>query len=120
MKVKAFSQLSIHYSDRLDTQYTVDEKPFPANLLTEHAAYKGRRIRWITNFGFRRKDNAAAVTGTLDEDYAIELDQDPSPRAVLVFFDGSRVRELDARPSDTAPGKVRATLNLGDPPIGWG
>lgn len=119
MNVKALDKISIHHSDTLDTKYTVSEKPFPANLLTTYTTYKGKSIRWVTNFGYQRKDNNANVRGTLEEDYEIEIDKDSNPNALLVYFDGTGVRELATRPSDTTPGKVKATLNLGDPPIGW-
>jgi hypothetical protein len=116
MKVKALSKISIHHSDHLDNKYTVSEKPFPDNLQT---TYNGKSIRWITNFGYQRKENSAEVKGQLEENYDIEIEKDSNPNAVLVYFDGASVKELTTRPSDTTPGKIKATLNLGDPPVGW-
>jgi hypothetical protein len=119
MKVRHLSQLSVHHSDHLDDTYDVAEKEFPPELTTKHTHHEGQPIHWIANFGYRHKASGAAVAGRLEESYDIELDRHENPAAHLVYFDGTGVQPVEARPSDTAPGKVKATLNLGDPPIGW-
>ena len=119
MKVRHLLKLSVYHSDELDDQFHVAEKEFPPELASQHTHHKGRRIQWVANFGYRHKATGAAVAGRLEEYYDIELDQHADPDASLVYFDGAAVEPLDARPSDTTPGKVKASLNLGDPPIGW-
>ena len=118
MKVHHLSKLSIHHSESLDDKYTVAEKDFPPNL-REHASYAGRPIQWIANFGYQHKASGAAAGARLEEAYDVELDAHQRPEARLVYFDGIAVQPLATRPSDTAPGKLKATLDLGDPPIGW-
>ena len=119
MKVHHLSKLSIHHSESLHEKYNVAEKNFPPELLTKHTHFNGRRIHWITNFGYQHKATGTPAAGRLDETYDIELDPHPEPDARLVYFDGITVQPLETRPSDTTPGKVKATLDLGDPPIGW-
>jgi len=67
MKARHFSKLSVHHSDKLDNQYEVAEKDFPADLMAKHTHYNGRRIRWLANFGYRHKATGAAVAGRLEE-----------------------------------------------------
>jgi hypothetical protein len=119
MKVRHLSKLSVHHSDQLDEKYHVAEKELPPDLMTKHTHHEGRPIHWVTNFGYRHKASGAAVAGQLEESYEVELERHEHPDARLVFFDGTGVQPLEMRPSDTAPGKVKASLNLGDPPIGW-
>jgi hypothetical protein len=119
MKVHRLSQLSIHHSDALDEKYDVAEKDFPPDLTTRHASYQGRRVQWIANFGFQHKATGAPAANRLEEPYEIELAPHPAPGAQLVYFDGTTVQPLPTRPSEATPGKVKATLDLGDPPIGW-
>ena len=120
MKVRHLSKLSVHHSEALDDKYDVSEKDFPPDLLTKHAHYQGQPVHWIANFGYQHKATRAAPPTQLEEAYDIELDAHPHPGAQLVYFDGSAVQPLATRPSESTPGKVKATLNLGDPPIGWG
>ena len=119
MKVSQLSMLSVHHSDNLAARYDVAEKDFPPDLLAKFTHFNGAPIRWMINFGFRHKPTGPDVAGHLDESYDIELDPGPNPTAQLVFFDGTAVHPLATRPSDTAPGKIKASLTLGDPPIGW-
>ena len=118
MPVRHLSKLSVHHSDALDQQYHVAEKDFPPEL-AQHTHHAGQPINWITNFGYRHKATGEAAAGQLHESYDIELDAPASSAARLVYFDGTAVQPLATRASDTTAGKVKATLNLGDPPIGW-
>ena len=120
MKVHPLGQIAVHHSESIDAKYAVAEKAFPPDLLTKHAAFNGKPIHWIANFGYRHKTSGAAAAERLEEQYEIELDAHPNPQAQLVYFDGAAVQPLKTRPSDTRPGRVKATLDLGDPPIGWG
>jgi hypothetical protein len=119
MKVRHLSHLSVHHSDALDEKYEVAEKAFPPDLLPQHGTYQGQPVHWIANFGYVHKGTRAAPPETLEEAYDIELAAQPQLGAQLVYFDGSAVQPLATRPSDATPGKLKATLNLGDPPIGW-
>jgi hypothetical protein len=119
MQIRHLSKLSVHHSEALDGKYDVVEKDFPPDMQAKHSRYNGHPIVWIANFGYRHKATGAAVAGRMEETYDIELDRPGEPRAQLVYFDGAAVQPLATRPSDTAPGKVKATLDLGDPPIGW-
>jgi len=119
MPVTHLSKVSVHHSDNLAANYDVAEKDLPPDLHTVHTHYNGAPVSWMTNFGFRHKPSGQAVAGHLEESYDIELDPGTRSNAALVYFDGAAVQPLATRPSDTTPGKVKATLNLGDPPIGW-
>lgn len=119
MPVRHLANLSVHHSDAIDSQYNVAEKAFPPGLLATHTQYNGQPIQWMTNFGYQHKPSAAPVAGRMQEPYDIELNSPAHPAAQLVYFDGAAVQPLATRPSDTTPGKVKATLDLGDPPIGW-
>jgi hypothetical protein len=50
-------------------------------------------------------------------EYEILLDQ--IANAEYVYFNGKEILTLPTGPSAANPGKVRAVLTLGDPPIGW-
>lgn len=119
MKVRHLTQLSVHHSDTLDDKYDVAEKPLPPDLSTKHPTYQGKPVHWIGNFGYSHKGTRAAPPTHLEESYDLELDAHQNPEAHLVYFDGSAVQPLSTRPSDGTPGRVKATLDLGDPPIGW-
>ncbi len=119
MKVCQLGQIAVHHSDAIDAKYTVAEKAFPPDLMTKHTSFNGKPIHWIANFGYQHKATGAAAAGRLDEPYDIELAAHHIANAQLVYFDGAAVQPLPTRPSDTTPGKVKATLDLGDPPIGW-
>lgn len=111
---KPLKNINIYVSSALDNKYTVSNKPLPANLPD---SFKGKDLHWFSNFGFKFRANNAEPRHHLEETYDIELDKAGS---MLVIFDGGNVQELEFRDSDTDPLKVKTTLDLGDPPLGWG
>lgn len=79
--------------------------------------WNGKPVAWFNNFGIRRGGRFVNFA------YSVIIDP-PDGDHTLVYFDGKSVQpfagaDLDRSPSDH-PGKWRATLRLGDPPLGWG
>jgi hypothetical protein len=116
-------KLTVRISDTLDQWYTVKKKP---NKAPKHDD-KGRPIQWVACFGFalkpgvgqgnRKLDSDGFISGELEEAYTISLTKDGDQ---LVYYDGKKIEALAYSPGNARPGDtVRATLKVGDPPIGW-
>ncbi len=91
-------------------QFTVWQKDIPGDV---PMTFAGKAITWVNNFGFKRV-GSDRFESTVPA-YTIELDQGPA-NAVLVVYDAPNVRALTP---DSVGQRVRATLELGDPPVGW-
>lgn len=93
--------------------YEVYQKPIPG--LLKGRFHRNKTINWMNNFGLVLKDKQIFA----DEvpEYEILLDQ--IANAEYVYFNGKEILTLPTGPSAANPGKVRAVLTLGDPPIGW-
>jgi|GEM_PF-3458596 len=88
-------------------------KPIPGFLKNE--TYRQKKVNWLNNFGLF-DPGANKYADDVDE-YEILIDQ--IPNAEFVVYDGAQIVHLDTGPSQAAPGKLRAVLRKGDPPIGW-
>ncbi len=116
-------KVTVRVSDNLDKRYDVRKKP---NKAPSHDD-KGRPIQWVACFGFALKkgvdkgnlklDDEDFIKGELEEAYTISLPKDGDD---LVYYDGKQIKTLAYSPGNAKPGDaVRATLKIGDPPIGW-
>ena len=115
-------KITVVISDKLDKRYEVVKKSgLPANIF-----YKGKKVNWVTNFGFRPKpgisvaqsklDNQGFMKDALEEAYTIKL---AKAGENLVYYDGSKAQGLAYTPSNAKIGDmIEATLQAGDPPIG--
>jgi hypothetical protein len=108
-------EISIVLGDEIENDYEVVAKDYPDDLpdsWTDPDDQKEKKIRWISNFGLKKRD------GTFDEKlpkglkYRIEL---PGGLGKLVYFDGRSVQKLAGQ---LRGNKFEADLDLGDPPLG--
>jgi hypothetical protein len=118
------NKISVLISDQLDKRYEVVKKSgLPANVV-----FKGKKVNWVTNFGFRPRpgisiaqdklDNQGFMKAALEEAYTIRLAKAGDN---LVYYDGSSPQGMAYTPSNAKLGDmVEATLQAGDPPVGWG
>lgn len=117
------NKITVIISDKLDKRYEVVKKSgLPANII-----YKGKKVNWVTNFGFKPKpgisvaqsklDNQGFMKDDLEEAYTIRL---AKAGENLVYYDGSNAQGLAYDPPNATMGEtVEATLQAGDPPVGW-
>lgn len=101
--------------DRDPVQHRIVKKDIPQSARDQ--LWNGRPVEWFNNFGIRRAGQFVNFA------YSVVIDP-PDGEKTLVYFDGKTVQpfadaDLDRAPGDH-PGKWRATLRLGDPPLGWG
>ena len=94
-------------------EYGVWQKEMPEGLPRE---YEGRRITWLNNFGLKRRGSdqyAASVPP-----YTIILEKGPEDAVLVTYEPGGDppLRELETEEVD---GEVQATLDRGDPGVGW-
>lgn len=117
------NKITVIISDKLEKLYEVVKKSgLPANIV-----YKGKKVNWVTNFGFKPKpgisvaqsklDNQGFMKHDLEEAYTIRL---AKAGENLVYYDGSNAHGLAYAPSNAKMGgMVEAKLQAGDPPVGW-
>jgi hypothetical protein len=97
----------------VEADYDVVQKEIPESL--QNATYNGKPVRWINNFGVRRKGRDQFEQRVS----AYELSLEKVEGAEYVYFDGQNIRGLGVAPDDEDAARVKATLDLGDPPVGW-
>jgi len=93
-----------------DAQFDMVPEDFPAGL--EEKTYQGNKVRWVSNFKLKKKNNAEKKG--LKVKYYIELAKSTGE---LVYFDGKDVLLLPY--ADLGNGNVRAELSADDPGVGW-
>ncbi len=92
--------------------YRVFQKEIPTHL--KGKKHKDQPVTWINNFGLKEK-RKRKYAETVPE-YTIMLDHIEGVE--YVYFDGSEIKPLFASRHENDPSKVRATLTIGDPPVG--
>jgi hypothetical protein len=94
-------------------EYSVWQKELPGNL---PESYQGMTISWFNNFGLKRagSDRYEAKVPP----YTIILDPGPSG-SILVYYDELSELPLNRLETTEVEGKLHATLDQGDPAIGW-
>jgi hypothetical protein len=102
---------------RLEKQHVQDygvwQKEMPQDIPTE---YDGSPIDWFNNFGLKRAgSDAYEVTVPA---YTIIVDKDPGGRH-LISYDATRTPALALLATVEERGKLHATLDRGDPAVGW-
>jgi hypothetical protein len=116
-------------NNRQPNHYKVVKKDIPD--AARGKTYGGKTVIWINNHGIRLKGNFGVKGGGNKQDPFIEevegeqfnyevVVPGPAPEGypTLVYFDGADVQSANATVGDD--GFYRFTLNLGDPPDGWG
>jgi len=92
----------------VDNKYEAYSKDVP-----EPTQYAGITIIWFNAFGVREKSNHKDA----DVTYKVTLQAAPAGKKLFALYDGEP-HELTTE--DDSHGKVKFTLNVGDPPIGMG
>jgi hypothetical protein len=93
-----------------DDQFDLVPEHFPAGLTEK--TYKGKAVRWVSNFTLKKKPNAEKKG--LKVKYTIELEKQTGE---LVYFNGKDVLLLPYR--DLEGNRVEADLEADDPAAGW-
>jgi hypothetical protein len=90
----------------VDDKYEAYSKPIP-----EPTPYQDGYITWFNAFGVKEK----ASGKTSDVTYTVTLKRLPDGKRVFVLY-GGEPHEIPTR--DAGNGKVKFTLDVGDPPTG--
>jgi hypothetical protein len=97
-----------------DTQeYAVVQKEIESGIPSEH---NGIRIEWFNAFGIRRRGRDGSLGDYADIGYTVILEALPPGKHLFAYY-GGQVHEIDFQ---TEAGFTRASLAVGDPPMGYG
>ena len=110
--------------------YRVVKKDIPD--AAKNLSYRGKKIKWINNFGIRLKGNFGVKGGGSKQDpffdevegeefnYQVIVPSSSKPAGyeTLVYFDGTNVQPADPTTDDN--NNYIFSLSIGDPPTGWG
>lgn len=106
-------EVRVRLSQEAAEEYGVWQKEMPEGLPDR---YEGRPITWLNNFGLKRQgreEYAASVPA-----YTIILAKGPED-AVLVVYEPQGDPPLRELKTEEVNGQVQATLDRGDPAVGW-
>jgi hypothetical protein len=93
--------------------YEVYQKDIPLELAGR--THQGMPVHWLNNFGLKHK-----VSGEFAADVPqFSLLFEHISGADFVFYDGKNIQPLATLHDSRGANQVRASLSLGDPPIGW-
>ncbi len=99
-----------HHDTRLeidvDDQYEAYSKPIP-----EPTPFEDGFITWFAAFGVREKVSRKDANVT----YVVTLQALPGKKRLFVLYDG---KPQEIKTQDAGKGRVKFTLNIGDPPAG--
>ena len=95
-------------------EYEVWQKEMPAKL---PESYDGRPITWFNNFGLKRKGSDEYAVSVPAYTIIVAKDRDD---AILVAYEEQPERRLYALDTVEVDGELHATLDRGDPAVGWG
>ena len=108
-KVKGKGNIPNYDTDleiEVDDKYEAYSKPVP-----EPTPYQDGYITWFNNFGIREKSTGK----TKDITYVVTLQAPPTGKRLFVLYGGE---PHEIQPEAAGNGKVKFTLNVGDPPSG--
>ena len=97
------SELEIDVDDR----YEAYSKPIP-----EPTPYENGLITWFNAFGVREKASRKDANVT----YEVIRRTPPTTKRLFVLYDG---KPHEIKPENADKGRVKFTLNVGDPPVGY-
>ena len=116
-------------NNRQPANYRVVKKDIPDEA--KGKTYGGKTVKWINNHGIRLRGNFSVRGGGNKQDPFIDevegeqfnyevIVPGPAPEGLptLVYFDGTNVQPANA--TVDSEGDYHFTLNIGDPPDGWG
>ena len=115
--------------NRQPNHYRIVKKDIPEGA--KGKTFRGKTVIWINNHGIRLKGNFGVRRGGNKQDPFIEevegeqftyevIVPGPAPEGypTLVYFDGTDVQPANATVDSN--GFYHFTLDIGDPPDGWG
>lgn len=91
----------------VDEKYEAYSKDIP-----DPTPFENGYITWFNAFGVKEKSSGKNANVT----YKVTLQAPPTGKRLFVFYDGT-THEISTQ--DAGSGKVRFTLNVGDPPTGY-
>ena len=95
-------------------KFAVVQKPLDPKLPT---SFEGIKITWFNAFGIRhRKANLTLGDYAETVSYTIYLEAVPAGKSLFAYY-GGQVHKIKF---SIVAGETKATLTVGDPPIGWG
>ncbi|GAB4503448.1 MAG: hypothetical protein Fur0043_04400 [Anaerolineales bacterium] len=97
-------------------KFVVVEKDLPPGLPTHKEGDPNFRYEWFACFGIRHASASGRHGDFANIPYTIYLDPLPAGKRLFTFYDG-QVHELATQ---KAGNKIKALLNVGDPPTGFG
>ncbi len=97
------SELEIDVDDKHEAYSKTIPEPTP---------YQGGTITWFNAFGVREKTSGRHT----DVTYQVTLQAPPAGKRLFALY-GGEPHELPTQ--DAGNGKIRFTLNVGDPPTGY-
>jgi hypothetical protein len=97
-------------------KFIVVTKDLPADIPAHKSGDPDFKYDWFACFGIRRKKADGSPGDFANITYNITLDPLPKGKKLFAYY-GGQVRSLAYK---TAGGKIKATLKVGDPPIGMG
>lgn len=98
------------------SKFVVVEKDMPTKLPTHKAGDPNFKYEWFACFGIRHLKTGGRHGDFADIHYTIILDALPAGKRLFAFY-GGQVHEL---PTQSIGNRIKASLNVGDPPIGMG
>jgi hypothetical protein len=114
--------------NRQPGHYKIVKKDIPDTVRSE--PYRNKSVKWINNYGIRLRGNFGVKGGgTKQEPFIDEVNGEqfsydvvvpgPAPDGfpTLVYWDGAKVQPASVTMEN---GNYRFSLNIGDPPTGWG
>lgn len=101
-----------------DVEIDVDDKyeAYSKTIPDEPTPIPNGSVTWFNNFGIREKSSQKNE----DVSYTVTLEALPADQLLYVLMPGNPVpQQVQTTPIGNS-GKVRFTLNVGDPPVGSG
>ncbi|HET9913253.1 MAG TPA: hypothetical protein VFQ13_15260, partial [Anaerolineales bacterium] len=91
----------------VDDKYEAYSKPIP-----EPTPYDNGFITWFNAFGVREKESRKDA----NVNYTVFLQAPPTRKTLFALYDG---KPHEIKPEDADKGRVKFTLSVGDPPVGY-
>ncbi len=112
----AARKLELDLGSNDPSKFVVVEKDMPTNLPTHKAGDPNFKYEWFACFGVRHRKAGGQHGDFADIHYTITLDPLPAGKRLFAFY-GGQVHELSTQ---SVGNRIKASLNVGDPPIGMG
>jgi len=112
-QVRGRRNIELDLGDHDPALFAVIEKEMETNLPT---SYDGITIEWVNSFGVRHRGRDGKLGGYANVPYTVVMDALPVGKRLFAYY-GGQVHEITFQ---TEGNQTRASLAIGDPPIGLG